>query len=293
MDVASTSSPAPSGSARSVLLTVLGDVVHPTGVAAWTGALQDLMALLDVAPATTRQALRRLAGQGLVVAERVGRRTAYRATAAGAARLDEAAARIYRVRPRAWDGRWRLLTWVFVEEHRASRDALRRELGWLGYGTLGTSSYCCPWDRGERLRAALEKHGVHGSVDTFTAAYDGDDRQLAARAYDLPALRTLHQDVIARFTSWRPLVEEPSPTDALVRRVRLVHHWRRTLFLDPGLPAPLVPDDWLGDDASALFAELYRALERPAWRGWVELAAEHGDEPPPVPAGTALVGAAA
>ena len=194
---------APTGSARSVLLTVLGDVVRPTGEPAWTGALQDLMAALGVAPATTRQALRRLVQQGLVTPTRVGRRTVYEPTEVGGARLDEAADRIYRVTPPVWDGRWRLLTGTFEEEHRSARDALRRELGWLGYGTLGTSSYCCPWDRGERLTAVIDKHGVHGAVETFTAEYDGDGPALTARAYDLAALRELHEDVLARFGRWQ------------------------------------------------------------------------------------------
>jgi phenylacetic acid degradation operon negative regulatory protein len=263
------------GSARAGLLTVFGDVVRPAGGSAWLGALTVLMDELGVAPATTRQALRRLSHQELVVAERHGRRATYRVTEDGLARLDEAAERIYRSRPRDWDGCWRLLTWTFEEEHRAARDALRRELGWLGYGTVGTSTYCCPWDR-ERLDVALAKHGVHGSVDTFTAEYHGDDAELAARAYDLAALRDLHQQFLRRFHPWRAQrVEHLLPLQRLAHRVELVHEWRRTLFLDPGLPVELVPQDWLGAEAVALFAELYRELEAPAWDAWAALYAEH------------------
>ncbi len=278
------------GSARAALLTVFGDVVRPTGGTAWLGAISALMDALGVAPATTRQALRRLTRQGMVEAERHGRRSAYTITAQGRARLDEAAERIYRRRPRPWDGRWRLLTWTFEEEHRAARDALRRELGWLGYGSLGTSSYCCPWDR-ERLGAALDKHGVHGSVDTFVAEYEGDDAALAARAYDLTALRELHTEFLRHFRPWRAQrVEHLLPMQQLARRVELVHEWRRTLFLDPGLPLELVPDDWLGGDAVALFAELYEGLEQPAWAAWRTLYAEHDPDgaSPPLPEDTAL-----
>lgn len=278
------------GSARAGLLTVLGDVVRPAGGTAWLGAVSALMDELGVAPATTRQALRRLTQQGMVEAERHGRRSAYTITGEGRARLDEAAERIYRRRPRRWDGRWRLLTWTFEEEHRASRDALRRELGWLGYGSLGTSSYCCPWDR-ERLGAALDKHGAHGSVDTFTATYHGDDAALAARAYDLDALRELHEEFLRHFSPWRAQhVDHLLPLETLVRRVELVHEWRRTLFLDPGLPEQLVPDDWLGGDAVALFAEQYAQLEAPAWDAWRRLSVEHDpdDEAPPIPDSTAL-----
>lgn len=278
------------GSARAALLTVFGDVVRPAGGSAWLGAVSALMDELGVAPATTRQALRRLTQQGMVTAERHGRRSAYSVTATGGARLDEAAERIYRREPRRWDGRWRLLTWTFEEEHRAARDALRRELGWLGYGSLGTSSYCCPWDR-ERLGVALDKHGAHGSVDTFTAEYHGDDAALARRAYDLEALRDLHADFLERFGTWRAQhVEHLLPNQCLARRVELVHEWRRTLFLDPGLPEPLVPDDWLGGDAVALFAELYAALEEPAWAAWRDLYAAHDPDGahPPIPETTAL-----
>ena len=278
------------GSARAALLTVFGDVVRPAGGSAWLGAISALMDELGIAPATTRQALRRLTRQDMVEAERHGRRSAYSVTPEGRARLDEAAERIYRRHPRQWDGRWRLLTWTFEEEHRASRDALRRELGWLGYGSLGTSSYCCPWDR-DRLGAALDKHGAHGSVDTFVADYGGDDAALAARAYDLAALRELHRDFLHRFKPWRAQrVEHLLPMQRLVRRVELVHEWRRTLFLDPGLPEELVPDDWLGSDAVELFAELYGALEQPAWEAWRTLYVEHdpADDAPPIPAGTAL-----
>ncbi len=277
------------GSARAALLTVFGDVVRPAGGSAWLGAVAGLMDELGIAPATTRQALRRLTQQDLVDAERHGRLSAYGLTGPGRDRLDDAADRIYRRSPPTWDGRWRLLTWTFEEEHRASRDALRRELGWLGYGSLGTSSYCCPWDR-EGLAAALDKHGAHGSVDTFVAAYDGDDAELAARAYDLAALRELHAEFLERFGPWLSTEEEPGPLALLARRVELVHEWRRTLFLDPGLPDELVPDDWLGRDAVELFAELYAQLEAPGWDAWASLYAAHDPDGarPPLPDGTAL-----
>ena len=78
--------------------------------------------------------------------------------------------------------------------------------------------------------------------------------------------------------------------DQLARRVALVHAWRRLLLVDPGLPDELVPDDWLGGAAVACFAELYAALEAPAWAAWAALAAAHDPDGarPPVPTATAL-----
>ncbi len=36
-------------------------------------------------------------------------------------------------------------------------------------------------------------------------------------------------------------------------RSELVHEWRKFLFVDPGLPAELLPADWPGTDAVTLF----------------------------------------
>jgi phenylacetic acid degradation operon negative regulatory protein len=40
---------------------------------------------------------------------------------------------------------------------------------------------------------------------------------------------------------------------AFAARSRLVHEWRKFLFLDPGLPRPLLPADWPGDEAAKFF----------------------------------------
>ncbi len=262
--------------ARSLLLTTLGDLVLPSGGAAWLQALSETVGLLGVSPQATRQALRRLAGQNLVEATRVGRLARYELTDTGRRRLEEAAERIYLRRSRAWDGRWRLLNYRFSEEHRSSRDALRRELEWLGYGTISAGLMACPWDLGARLDAVLAKHGVVGQVETFTSlADDGDDLGLARRAYDLDDLRTQHRAFLDRFGPRlaEARSEEVDPRGALADRLVLVHEWRKFLFADPGLPPELTPDDWLGERAAQLFCDLYAAYEGPAWQAWDEIVA--------------------
>jgi ring-1,2-phenylacetyl-CoA epoxidase subunit PaaA len=263
-------------SARPLLLTVLGDTVLPCGGHAWLGALTRAMETLDVSAQSTRQALRRLAGQDLVTSERHGRLTSYRLTAAGRQRLEEAADRIYLRRELRWDGRWRLLTYTFPEEHRSARDALRRELAWLGYGSLSSGLWISPWDHGARLDAVLAKHGVEGSLETFTSELDGDDRELAARAYDLAELRREHRafidDVEPRSAELEGL--DPDDAEAFAERTLLVHRWRKFLFLDPGLPVELQPTDWLGDRAAAAFLDLYRLVEPGGWRHWARCSSE-------------------
>ncbi|MBW3662092.1 MAG: 1,2-phenylacetyl-CoA epoxidase subunit A [Actinobacteria bacterium] len=268
---------------RPLLLTVLGDLVLPSGGQTWLGAVSDAMETLGVKPTATRQALRRLVAQDLVEPHKHGRRAAYRLTRAGRRRFEDAADRIYLRRPLRWDGRWRILTYSFAEEQRAARDALRRELEWLGYGALGTGLWICPWDLGARLEDALAKHGVSGQVEQFTSELEGDDRGLAARAYDLSELRQAHHDYTERFSGW--IGDEVEGAEALRRRIILVHEWRKFLFMDPGLPPELLPDDWAGDRAAHVFTAAYRTVEGPAWRHWAALVAssDPDDDAPPAP----------
>jgi ring-1,2-phenylacetyl-CoA epoxidase subunit PaaA len=286
--------PSPAGgpptSARPLLLTVLGDLVLPSGGRAWLGALTAAMEVAGVSAAATRQALRRLVAQELVVPERHGRRAAYGLTPIGRRRLEEAAERIYLRRSLVWDGRWRMLTYSFSEEDRASRAALRRELAWLGYGSLGTGLWICPWDLGTRLDAVLAKHGAAGAVETFTSQLDGDDRQLAARAYDLTELRTAHRAFLDDLEEGADEAVALEDREALRQRLALVHRWRKFLFLDPGLPPELLPVDWLGDRAAEVFRKRYRAVEAASWRWWRQTsasAAPDGVAPDHVPSNLA------
>jgi ring-1,2-phenylacetyl-CoA epoxidase subunit PaaA len=262
-------------SARPLLLTLLGDLVLSGDGRVWLGALSEAMTELGISPATTRQALRRLVGQNIVEPERHGRLARYTLTGAGRRRLEDAADRIYLRRPLAWDGRWRMLTYTFAEDNRSARDALRREIEWLGYGSLGTGTWVCPWDLGARLDAVLAKHGATGNVETFVGDLDGDDRGLAQRAYDLSELKAAHEGFVTRF---RPELEalrsgdvELDDAEAFRRRVLLVHEWRKFLFLDPGLPAELLPQDWAGERAASVFLDLYRTYEPGGWRHWEAL----------------------
>ena len=252
-------------STRALLLTLLGDVVLPSGGSAWLAAITRGMQALGASDVAVRQALRRLSAQGLVSAERHGRLARYQLTDTGRRRLQEAADRIYLRRELAWDGRWRMLTYTFPERERGARDALRRELTWLGYGSIGAGTWVCPWDLGTRLQAVLDKHRVSGDVEAFTATHEGQDAALAARAYDLSELRSAHAGFLAEAPTG---VDADDPEAAFRARIELVHTWRKFLFLDPGLPDSLLPNDWLGDRAGRLFLDVYRRLEDPAWDWW-------------------------
>lgn len=240
--------------ARSALFTLFGDVVRPAGGEAWLTSLTTCMGTLDFTPQATRTALHRMAGEGWVEPRRVGRYAAYRLTARGEERLEEAAARIYRLRGADWDGRWRLLV-----SPAASRDAERaRELSWMGFGRLSADTWVSPHD-----------HEVPEGI-TFLAERNGQDAEIVSTAWDLDELRAAYRAFVR---AWRGVRTPADPAAAFATRIRLVHHWRGFLFSDPGLPDAVLPPDWPGHDAARLFGERYEALRPASESFYAELAA--------------------
>src|SRR5262249_31318535 len=129
--------PERSQSARSLLLTLLGECVLPSGGPAWTTAFVGVLGGLGVEATTARQALARTASAGWLAAERDGRRTRWRLTEAGSPAPSRGARRLHGLPPPAapWDGRWLRLLVSVPGRRREARHALRTRLAWAGLGS--------------------------------------------------------------------------------------------------------------------------------------------------------------
>ncbi len=270
--------------ARSLLFTVYGDSIRPHGGEIGLGSLIRLMAPLGFTPRAVRAAMSRMARQGWLRSRRVGRRAYYSLTPQGAWRVEEGVRRVYRLEPEAWDGRWRLLTYAIPEGRRSIRDRLRRELTWLGLGPLSRSTWLTPRALAAQLSELARAHGVDGNVAIFEAALVGpaQDRALVRRCWDLDAIAARYHAFIAttrrRAASLRVRLRRRAISEAacFAEKIRLVHEYRKFLFVDPGLPDALLPSAWPGRDAARLFRDVYRLLEDPAARFF-----EDSFEPPP------------
>lgn len=248
--------------ARSALFTLFGDVVRPAGGDAWLATLTTCMGALGFTPEATRTALHRMAAEGWVAPRRSGRYAAYRLTDTGVERLEEAAARIYSLRAAEWDGRWHLL----VCPAAGRTPQLARELQWTGHGRLSPDVWVSPHPQGRRLERLLAANDLTASAvrfDTVAAAGAAENQRIVTAAWDLTELRDAHATFIAQ---WDAVATPADPQAAFTTRIRLVHHWRSFLFMDPGLPADLLPHDWLGDGAAAVFRTVYEAVDAAAWR---------------------------
>ena len=257
-------------SARSVLFTVLGELVLRTGGEAWTSAFIDVFGRLGVEEKAARQALMRTAADNWLSSERVGRRTVWRLTPAAMRLLRDGTERIFGFTAVAadWDGRWTIVIARTPETERAARHVLRTRLRWAGFGNVMPGVWLSPRsDRSDEVRQILDQAGLPDGY-LFSAEHRGGGSlgTLVGQAWDLAELARAYDDFIGVFGG-------PAGPDPLARVIDLVHAWRRFPWIDPGLPAAFLPVPWSGSEAAALFARRHAEWADEAISEWRQLLA--------------------
>jgi phenylacetic acid degradation operon negative regulatory protein len=272
--------------ARSALFDLYGDHLRARGDWAPVAALVRLLAPLDVTAPAVRTAISRMVRQGWLEPVGLPSGRGYAPTGRARHRLDDAASRIYRTRdPAPWDGSWDLLV-LQTPAQRSSRDRVRSGLSFLGYAALSDSTWISPFASPE-VDALLT-----GEQAGFARlrAHDDDPAERARRAWDLETLakayvawRDFADRLLADPDSQLTAIEHAGEDErAFAVRSVLLHEWRKFLFTDPGLPAELLPADWVGREAADFFAqEAARLL--PAASRFVDACLAHPGEAPPHP----------
>jgi phenylacetic acid degradation operon negative regulatory protein len=265
-------------SARSLLLTVLGEFALPTRQPVWTGAFLGALAALGVEEKAARQALARSSTEGLLQADRVGRRTRWHLTDRGEQLLTEGTERIYGFmrRRQRWDGRWLVLAVTVPETNRRLRHKLRTRLTWAGMGSPASGIWVVPdAGRADEVAAIVEELGITHSTMSWTGptAGIGDPQDIVAAAWRLEEIEAAYDEFVERFATRRVDGQQ----EAFVAQVQLVHSWRRFPALDPALPAELLDHDWPGPDAATVFHRCHERWHRRAQAHWEALCAGADD----------------
>ncbi|MFB8167703.1 PaaX family transcriptional regulator C-terminal domain-containing protein [Kitasatospora purpeofusca] len=284
------STPRPS----SLIHTVYGEFVRRLGGWISIADLIALMAELDVDAPAVRSAISRLKKAGTLLQERGdGSGTGYRLSPAMDPVFEEGDRRIFRsLEPAELADGWVVAVFSVPESERAHRHTLRSRLSWLGFGNAAPGVWLAPARVLPDARRLLERLGLDAYVHLFLSAeYAGftDLRTAVAAWWDFPAIEGQY----AAFTdTWRPVLAArgsdsgagPDPAEAFRDYVPMLTQWRRLPYLDPGLPAPLLPPDWNAVAARAVFTGLHTLLAGPSLRHVEEVtglvtAAHHRQEP--------------
>lgn len=275
--------------AGSLIITLYGDAIAPRGGIAWIGSLIRVLDDFGINERLVRTSVFRLAKDGWLEAEQVGRRSYYRLTEEGAERFREATHRIYGEPRQNWSGEWCLVLTAAVPHER--RDAIRKELSWLGFGLISADVMAHPAPDLADLKALLARTGAAKEVvvmhaRTAEALRNGVLRELVHNSWNLSDIELRYATFLERF---RPVLKAAraaraiEPRTAFQIRILLLQEYRKVLLRDPLLPAELLPKGWHGVPAYQLCRNLYRRVHAAADE-YLAKNVETADGPLPPPA---------
>jgi phenylacetic acid degradation operon negative regulatory protein len=248
-----------------LLLTLLGDYWWQHTESLPSAALVALLAEFGVSDSAARAALSRLTRNRLLVTSKVGRRTFVRLSERAAQILDEGARHIFSFgrQTQPWDGMWSVVAFSIPEHNRAARDALRKQLRWLGFAPLYDGLWVAPRDQASEVVGQLSELGISTATAFRATTVPGIEPDgFPQRAWDLDDLHARYEAFIAyaQRLRERALAGQISPVEALVARTRVMDEWRAFPGLDPDLPGELLPDAWPRAAARELFIATYDLL---------------------------------
>jgi phenylacetic acid degradation operon negative regulatory protein len=245
----------------SIVITVFGDAIVPRGGSVWLGTLLKFFEALDIDGSVVRTAMSRLAADGWLEREKVGRNSFYRLAASGRKTFEAATRHIYDPPPSDWSGRFELLLIDKASDRDASREALRN----AGFGSPLPGVWVAPSGVPIPEQAA-------SAIRLDVAAEDASGRRLLAESWPLERTADAYLKFMKTFEplrAWLGRRARPSELDAFTARILLIHHYRRVVLRDPLLPLALLPTRWPGNAARSLCGEIYRAV-LPASEQWLD-----------------------
>ena len=251
--------------ANSLLITLYGDALSAQKAPISLGSLIELAGLFGLSPRLVRTSAFRLTADGWFDVTRVGRRSFYGLSEVGRLRVVHAQRRIYDFAPLPWDGHWTLAL-IDSQLKASTRQHLKRELLWAGFGQLSSNVFAHPHADHPTLKDIIDSTQTHNQLVVLRAqSIDGyAERPLASVMQDtfkLASVGQAWQDFIKRFAPLQNDAANLPPATAFFSRILLIHEYRKVLLRDPQLPQALLPIDWQGGKARELCEALYRSFQ--------------------------------
>lgn len=265
---------------RHLIVTIYGLYARSDGGWLSIAVLIRLLADLGVDEPAVRSAISRLKRRGILLARRQDGSAGYQLSAEALAILREGDARIFRRHRATLADGWLLAVFSVPEAERHRRHVLRSELAGLGFGMVAPGVWIVPAHPQDATAETLSRLGLDAYADLFHADHlaFGDPAAKIRRWWDLDELERRYQAFLQVYEPvlrrWEPGSGEVGPAggrvlagegrEAFADYVRALTDWRRLPYSDPGLPAELLPPDWIGLRAAEAFFTLRSLLEEPA-----------------------------
>lgn len=159
---------------------------------------------------------------------------------------------------------WVQIVFTVPENERGRRHELRSALTRLAFGLVAPGVWIAPAALKAEAQAALDRQQLSGYVDVFAVRHLGfaEVSERIRDWWDLDAIADAYSAFVGEYEPMsRQLGRRTPPTDeAFADYIQMLTGWRQLRYLDPGLPAEVLPQGWPGDDAGTLFTALSHAL---------------------------------
>ncbi|GAA0311970.1 PaaX family transcriptional regulator C-terminal domain-containing protein [Streptomyces polychromogenes] len=249
---------------RSLIVTFYGAYGRSFDGAVPVSALVRLLGAAGVDAPSVRSSVSRLKRRGFLVPAKAPDGSAgYEPSEEARLLLEDGDRRIYGAVPVSPE--WLVAVFSVPEQERNKRHLLRSRLARLGFGAVAPGVWIAPAQLAEETEHTLDRLHLTAYVELFRGAHLGfaPTAEAVARWWDLAALAKQHEEFLdLHEPALRALQSgpEPSPEAAYRTYLTALDSWRRLPYADPGLPRELLPADWPGDRAAAVFAELHARL---------------------------------
>jgi phenylacetic acid degradation operon negative regulatory protein len=255
---------------KTLILDIYGAYIRSLG--GWLAVAHLLLLMADLGHdgPPVRAAISRMKRSGLLCAESRGGVAGYALTPAAMQILHDGDARLFHSSvPTSLSDGWVIAAFSVPEHARERRHRIRSQLIQLGFGQVTPGVWIAPRRMQVELSRLLARSELTQHVSIFGGAYLGfaDVASVVADAWDLGALEIRYRSFIALHGGTARSFGGPRQTTdrrAFTQHMNVLAAWRRLTYLDPGLPAELLPRRWCGDQARSLFTHLHQQLERRA-----------------------------
>jgi phenylacetic acid degradation operon negative regulatory protein len=254
---------------RQLIVTVYGLYARAEGGWMSVASLVSLLADLGVDEPAVRSSISRLKRREILHARRKAGAAGYELSPAARAILAEGDHRIFRRERASLADGWLLAVFSVPEPERHKRHVLRSQLTRLGFGTAAPGVWIAPAYLHEATADMLTRLGLAAYADLFRAdhlaATPAEDLAGKIRQWwDLDQTERLAREFVSAYEpvlrGWGARRPAEHPREAFADYVRVLTAWRRLPYLDPGLPAELLPPGWAGAQAAEVFFTLQARL---------------------------------
>ena len=235
-----------------------------------TAELYDVAHTLGMTDQQVRLCVKRLVGEGQLVAEGRGRKAVLRATEAMMAIIepDLEFIRYMYAQDRGqadWDGTWHVVAFAVPESARSARDAMRDAVLRLGGAAIQGGLYVSanPWT--EHIRTAAQRLGVVDRVSTFSTvdlSVNGmtDPLVLAEQLWPIDRIADGYRRLLAVAERSLHALPEADRIARLRITIELAAAFSRAVEPDPLLPPALLQQPWVGSAARAVVGKCWSEL---------------------------------